>query len=107
MTRRVTRFALAVAGFAVFSAVLTTSAPAWANGREFFAAPFGKVDLVYTGRVRDVTGRFLSRAEVVIWSEEYDMTFPAVTDENGQYRSPDVGANLKEVAPRFDPRSLK
>jgi hypothetical protein len=101
------RFALAFVGSAVFSTALTTSGPAWANGREFFAAPFGKVDLVYTGRARDITGRFLSRAEIVIWSEEYDLTFPSVTDDYGHYRSPDVGANIKEVASKIDLKDLK
>jgi hypothetical protein len=94
-------------GYVVFATVLTASPPAFANGQEFFAAPMGKVDLVYTGRVRDISGRFLQRAEVVIWSEELGLTFPAITDENGHYRSPDVGANIKEVASVVDPKGLK
>jgi len=94
-------------GCAVACAVFGRPPSALANGQEFFAAPFGKVDLVYTGRVRDITGRFLYRAEVVIWSEELGLTFPSITDEYGHYRSPDVGANIKEVASVIDPTTLK
>src|SRR5262249_29223574 len=46
-------------GYAVFGAVLMLSSLAWANGQEFFEAPAGNVDLGYTGRVRDINGRFL------------------------------------------------
>jgi hypothetical protein len=67
----------------------------------------GKVDLVYTGRVRDINGRFLPMAEVVIWSEELGLTFPSITDQNGHYRSPDVGAAIKEVASVVDAKGLK
>jgi hypothetical protein len=98
---------VAVIGCAFVCTAVGRPGWAWANGQEFFAAPFGKVDLVYTGRVRDVTGRFLYRAEVVIWSEELGLTFPSITDENGHYRSPDVGANIKEVASVIDPKGLK
>jgi len=95
-------------GAGVFAALLAGSDPAWANGQEFFAAPMGNVDLVYTGRVRDINGRFLQRATMVIWSEEAALTFPSITDDYGHYRSPDVGANIKEVtsAP-VNPKDLK
>src|SRR5215467_14459349 len=66
-------------GCVVFGLALAASELAWANGREFFAAPFGNVDLVYTGRVRNISGRFLQRAMLVIWSDELGLTFPSVT----------------------------
>src|SRR5438128_11067401 len=84
-------------GYVVFAIILAASQLARANGQEFFAAPMGKVDLVYTGRVRDINGRFLQRATMVVWSEEVGLTFPSITDDYGHYRSPDVGANIKEV----------
>jgi hypothetical protein len=85
-----------------------TSSLAWANGQEFFdPGADARVVLVYVGRVRDVNGRFLKGAEVVIWSPDAGMTFPAVTDARGSYRSPDVGASLKEVVAAVDPRQLK
>jgi hypothetical protein len=90
------RFAMAL-GLGVIGMTLTISDSAWANGQEFFTAPFGDVDLVYTGRVRDTTGRFLARATMVVWSEEAGLTFPSITDEYGHYRSPDVGENIKEA----------
>jgi hypothetical protein len=95
-------------GYMVFGTVLMLSGLAWANGQEFFEAPPGNVDLVYTGRVRDINGRFLPRVEVVIWSEDLGLTFPSITDDNGHYRSPDVGSNIKEVAEAaVDPKGLK
>jgi hypothetical protein len=97
----------ALIGCSVFASTLMLSGPAWANGQEFFEAPAGNVDLVYTGRVRDINGRFLSKAEVVIWSEELGLTFPSISDQNGHYRSPDVGSNIKEVASVVDPKGLK
>jgi hypothetical protein len=97
----------ALVGYVVFGTALMISGLAWANGQEFFEAPAGNVDLVYTGRVRDINGRFLARAEVVIWSEELGLTFPSITDDNGHYRSPDVGANIKEVASTVDVKGLK
>jgi len=96
-------------GCVVFGLALAASELAWANGREFFAAPFGNVDLVYTGRVRNISGRFLQRAMLVIWSDELGLTFPSVTDDYGHYRSPDIGAHIKEVtsAPTVDIKGLK
>lgn len=95
-------------GFVAF--VLATLWPtlAWANGQEFFdPGADGKVDLAYVGRVRDIHGRFLKAAEVVIWSDAAGLTFPAVTDAYGHYRTPDIGASLKEVGVPVDPTELK
>src|SRR5262245_38791403 len=97
----------ALVAYMVFGTALMMSGLAWANGQEFFEAPMGKVDLVYTGRVRDISGRFLQAAEVVIWSEELGLTFPSITYQNGHYRSPDVGVSIKEVASVVDPKGLK
>jgi hypothetical protein len=105
--RRRSRRAACLA-YIVFAFGAITSSLAWANGQEFFdPGADGKVELVYVGRVRDVNGRFLKGAEVVIWSPEAGMTFPAVTDTYGAYRSPDVGASLKEIAAAIDPKQLK
>jgi hypothetical protein len=95
-------------GYTVLAIGAITSSLAWANGQEFFdPGADGKVDLVYVGRVRDVNGRSLKGAEVVIWSPEAGVTFPALTDASGAYRSPDVGASLKEMAAAVDPKQLK
>ena len=105
--RRRSRCAVCI-GYIVLAIGAITSSLAWANGQEFFdPGADSKVDLVYVGRVRDVNGRFLKGAEVVIWSPEAGMTFPAVTDAHGAYRSPDVGASLKEMAAAVDPKQLK
>ena len=94
-----------VPGF-VLAIVTLTSTFAWANGQEFFAPIGGKIDLVYTGRVRDVNGRYLKDAQIVIWSEEAGLTFPAFSDSYGHYRSLDVGANIREITSVFDPKEL-
>ena len=94
-------------GYAVFGIAMIISSLAWANGQEFFEPAHGKVDLAYVGRVRDINGRFLKGAEVVIWAPDVGLTFPAFTDGNGHYRSPDIGANIREVATTVDPKQLK
>jgi hypothetical protein len=96
-------------GVVVAGMLVAVSELAWANGQEFFAAPLGKVDLVYTGRVRDSRGRFLKQALVVIWSDELGLTFPSVTDEYGHFRTTDVGEHVKELtaAPAVDLKQLK
>jgi hypothetical protein len=81
---------------------------AWANGQEFFdPGADAKVDMAYVGRVRDTSGRFLKGVTVVFWSDAGGLTFPAVTDIYGHYRTPDIGASLKEVAVPVDPNELK
>jgi hypothetical protein len=91
-----------------FAVATLCSSLAWANGQEFFdPGANAKVDLAYVGRVRDINGRFLKAAEVVIWSDAAGLTFPAVSDAYGHYRTPDIGASLKEVGAPVDPAELK
>jgi hypothetical protein len=95
-------------GSIAFALVATMTSVVWANGQEFFdPGADAKVDLAYVGRVRDVSGRFLKGVEVVIWSEAAGMTFPAVTDLYGHYRTPDIGASLIEAAVPINPNELK
>ena len=90
------------------TALFLMSTLAWANGQEFFdPGADAKVDLGYVGRVRDLNGRFLKGATVVFWSEAAGLTFPSVTDMYGHYRTPDIGASLKELALTPDPNELK
>src|ERR1700680_160963 len=94
-------------GYIVLATGSITSSLAWANGQEFFdPGADTKVDLVYVGRVRDVNGRWLKGAEVVIWSLEAGMTFSAVTDAHGHSFRPDVCAGLGETAAAADPKLL-
>ena len=95
-------------GSVAFALGVITSSLAWANGMEFFdPGADAKVDLAYVGRVRDVSGRFLKGATVVVWSEAAALTFPAVSDRYGHYRTPDIGASLKEVAIAIDTNDLQ
>jgi hypothetical protein len=105
MKRRLRR-AAALAGFVAIA--LIAPSVAWGNGQEFFdPGASAKVDLAYVGRVRDINGRFLKAAEMVFWSDAAALTFPAVTDVYGHYRTPDIGASLKEVGAVVDPTELK
>ena len=89
-------------------ALVAMASAAFANGQEFFdPGADAKVDFAYVGRVRDVSGKFLKGVTVVIWSEAAGLTFPSVTDLYGHYRTPDIGASLKEVAVPVDPNELK
>ena len=98
----------ATMGALVLLATATLSTTAWANGQEFFIpGANAKVDLAYVGRVRDISGRFIKGATIVFWSEAAGLTFPSVSDASGQYRTPDVGASMKEVAVPVDPGELQ
>ena len=70
------------------------------NGRQFFPAAKGKkVDLVYFGRLKDKsTGRLIrDRAFFTIFDNATGMSFPFLNDSVAHYRSPDVGAAVKEL----------
>jgi hypothetical protein len=92
----------------LFALGAITSVVISANGQEFFdPGASAKVDLAYVGRVRDVSGKFLKGATVVFWSDAADLTFPSVTDSFGKYRTPDIGASLKELSIEIDPKELR
>ena len=74
---------------------------AWGNGYEFFA-PSGDnrpLDLVYVGQIRDKsTGKLVrTPAYLMLTEKESGMTFPFGNDRPGHYRSPDVGAHIKDL----------
>src|SRR5688500_7436967 len=74
---------------------------AWGNGYEFFA-PAGDnrpLDLVYVGQIRDKsTGKLVrTPAYLMLTEKESGMTFPFGNDRPGHYRSPDVGAHIKDL----------
>jgi hypothetical protein len=91
----------------VAAAWAATSIGARANGHDFFdAGSTAPVDLAYVGRVRDIRGHLVEGATVVFWSDLAGLTFPAVSDHFGHYRTPDIGASLKEVAVPIVPAEL-
>ena len=90
-------------------AALVPPTPIAANGAAFFR-PAGKgvkVDLAYFGTIRDDTGRPLDYADVTVSVSGLMMTFPFSNDALGHYRSPDVGALIKEAGGQADPRQLE
>ncbi len=85
----------------VLGVILATADAARGNGYEFFV-PLGdraKLDLVYVGQIREKGTRNLVRepAYVMVTDNGSGMTFPFDSDRPGHYRSPDVGASIKEL----------
>jgi hypothetical protein len=82
-----------------------------ANGQQFFPAANGKtIDLVYFGRIKDKkTGRLIrERAFFTIFDNTSGMSFPFLNDSIAHYRSPDVGAAVKELGGvKIDPKNLE
>ncbi len=86
---------------AVAVAVLLTSADTLqANGQEFFSPATGPVTLAYFGRVRDAkTGRLVTTLPyVTILERATGLYFPFTGDGPGHFKSPDIGAQIKEVS---------
>ena len=85
--------------------VLALAGTAAANGEEFFAAAKeGKIDLVYYGRIKDKrTGRSVADSVYFLLRDQATgLSFPFTNDKPGHYRSPDVGAAIKEIGETVD-----
>lgn len=93
---------------AAFAAGLAMSGFAWANGGEFFlpAPEHGKVDLVYFGHIKDTDGNYVDDAQITISVKDLGLTFPFENDSPGHYRSPDIGAQIKDMGERVDPAQI-
>jgi hypothetical protein len=96
---------LIVAGLVLASATLL------ANGESFFLpANRGPVDLVYFARVKNArTGRPIEKPPYVTIVDPYSgIILPFVGDKPGHFRSPDIGAAIKEVTTHpVDTRQLE
>jgi len=80
--------------------VLAGATTLLANGQLFFMpAGQGPVDLVYFARVKDAqTGRLIRTTPSVYIVDPYTgLYFPFGGDMAGHFRSPDIGAAIKEV----------
>ncbi len=95
-------------GGSVLGLGLLTAGVALANGGEFFtpAPEHGKVDLVYFGSIKDTDGNYLDNAEMTIHVDGIGMTFPFDNDRQGHYRSPDIGAQIKDNGEAVDPSKI-
>ena len=95
-------------GGSVLGIGLMVSGLALANGGEFFlpAPEHGHVDLVYFGHIKDTDGNYLDQAEMTIHVEGIGMTFPFDNDTVGHYRSPDIGAQIKDNGETIDPNKI-
>ena len=95
MSRHVT-----VLGVAIIVLTLARTEAVRGNGQDFFPAAEGKSsDLVYFGRIKDrSTGHLIrDRAFFTIFDSATGMNFPFMNDSPAHYRSPDVGAAIKEL----------
>ena len=106
MKRQLRVLALATIGF-----TLALSDGLLANGQQFFPAASGKaVELVYFGRIKDKkTGKLIrDRAFLTIFDNSTGLSFPFMNDSIAHYRSPDVGAAVKEMGGvKIDPKNLE
>ena len=95
----------------VASFVLAETGPLLANGGAFFVpASKGHVDLVYFARVKDArTGRPIQKVPyVTIVDPNSGIYVPFTGDAAGHFRSPDIGAAIKEVTTQpLDTRKLE
>jgi len=85
---------------AIVASVVLASATLLANGESFFLpANRGPVDLVYFARVKNArTGRPIEKPPYVTIVDPYSgIIVPFVGDKPGHFRSPDIGAAIKEV----------
>jgi hypothetical protein len=102
---------LTVLAIATIGITLALSDVVRGNGQQFFPAASGKaVDLVYFGRLKDKnTGRLIrNRAFLTIFDNASGMSFPFTNDSIAHYRSPDVGAAVKELGGvKIDPKNLE
>ena len=105
--KRPQRNLLALGG-SVLGLSLLASGIALANGGEFFlpAPEHGHVDLVYFGHIKDTDGNYLDQAEITIKVDGVGMTFPFDNDSIGHYRSPDIGASIKDNGEIVDPSKI-
>jgi hypothetical protein len=101
-SRRGSLSAILLIGMAFFAGA------ALANGGEFFlpAPEHGHVDLVYFGHIKDTDGNYLDNAELRIHVAGVGMTMPFDNDTPGHYRSPDVGAQIKDQGEDVDPSKI-
>jgi hypothetical protein len=85
---------------AIVAFVLAETGPLLANGGAFFVpASRGHVDLVYFARIKDArTGRPIQKVPyVTIVDPNSGIYVPFTGDAAGHFRSPDIGALIKEV----------
>lgn len=102
--------AVAFLGFAVLGLIGALAGTAWANGEEFFApAKNGKIDLVYFGRIKDSqTGRSVTDSVYfVLTDKSTGLSFPFTNDKPGHFRSPDIGAGIKEIGEQVDVKGFE
>src|SRR5579872_6115792 len=96
---------LVLLSIATLGFVLGSAPTVAANGEEFFApAKDGKVDLVYFGRIKDSRTRRSVTDSVyfVLTDKTTGLSFPFTNDKPGHYRSPDIGAGIKDIGEKVD-----
>jgi len=85
---------------AILASVVLASGTLLANGESFFIPALrGPVELVYFARVKNArTGRPIEKPPYVTLVDPYSgIIMPFVGDKPGHFRSPDIGAAIKEV----------
>lgn len=83
-----------------------------ADGKQFFfPSPQGDAAnpnaLIYTGNIKDTSGRFVSDVQVFVVAADAGITLPAKNDRPGHYRSPDVHAWIESLGGKVDPERIR
>src|SRR5262245_8149578 len=106
MKRQLTVLAIATIGFTFALPDIVRG-----NGQQFFPAANGKApELVYFGRIKDKkTGKLIrDRAFLTIFDNASGTSFPFTNDTVAHYRSPDVGAAIRELGGiKADPKNFE
>ena len=100
-----------LSALAIIVALVLASGTLLANGESFFVPALrGPVNLVYFARVKNSrTGRPIEKPPYVTIVDPYTgLIMPFVGDSPGHFRSPDVGAAIKEITTHpVDTRQLE
>jgi len=100
-----------LSALAIIVALVLASGTLLANGESFFVPALrGPVNLVYFARVKNSrTGRPIEKPPYVTIVDPYTgLIMPFVGDSPGHFRSPDIGAAIKEITTHpVDTRQLE
>jgi hypothetical protein len=94
---------VALNGIAALACVL--AGPASSNGDNFFISKEipGHPSYVIFGNVKDLQGKYISHATVIVYVARHMIEVSADTDVLGRFRSPDVGRVINEMGYEVDP----
>ena len=94
------------------AALIAPAGAAWANGTPFFF-PNARGDanspnaLVYTGNIKDTSGRYVDDVQVLVIATDLGMTIPVKNDAPGHYRTPDIHGWIENLGGKVNPEKIR